>query len=95
VGAGARVKIVEAMAARVPVVATPAAAEGLELEPELHYYSGEEPPALGAAVAALLHHPAERVRLAAEGRLLAEARWSLDGVALRQESLIARALRAG
>ena len=93
VGAGARVKIVEAMAARVPVVATPAAAEGLDLEPELHYACAEEPRALGAAVAALLHRPAERVRLAAEGRLLAEARWSLERIALRQDSLIARALR--
>jgi hypothetical protein len=41
----------------------------------------------------LLQHPAERVRLAAEGRLLAEARWSLEVVASLQESLIARALR--
>lgn len=93
VGAGARVKIVEAMAARVPVVATSTAAEGLELEPDLHYRCGDSPEELGAAVASLLGSPAERLRLAAQGRMLAETRWSLDVVARRQESLIAQAVK--
>jgi glycosyltransferase involved in cell wall biosynthesis len=93
VGAGARVKIVEAMAARVPVVATPEAAEGLELEPDLHFRSAQDPGGLGAAVLSLLLDPAERLRLAAQGRMLAEARWSLDEVASRQERLISLALR--
>ncbi|MGE5178989.1 MAG: glycosyltransferase family 4 protein [Bacteroidota bacterium] len=92
VGAGARVKIVEAMAARVPVVATPEAAEGLDLEPELHYRPAADAVGLGNAVAALLRDPAERERLAAQGRLLAESRWSLERVAERQEELIRKAL---
>jgi glycosyltransferase involved in cell wall biosynthesis len=93
VGAGARVKIVEAMAARVPVVATPEAAEGLELEPDLHFRSAQDPGGLGAAVLSLLLDPAERLRLSAQGRMLAEARWSLNEVAARQERLISLALR--
>jgi glycosyltransferase involved in cell wall biosynthesis len=92
VGAGARVKIIEAMAARVPVVATSTAAEGLELEPDLHYRCGDTAEELGTAVASLLGSPAERLRLGAQGRMLAETRWSLDVVARRQESLIAEAL---
>ena len=40
VGAGARVKVVEAMAARLPVVATPLACEGLALAPGVHYLDG-------------------------------------------------------
>jgi glycosyltransferase involved in cell wall biosynthesis len=93
VGAGARVKIVEAMAARVPVVATPEAVEGLELEPDLHFRSAEDPGGLGAAVLSLLFDAAERLRLGAQGRMLAESRWSLDEVASRQERLITLALR--
>jgi glycosyltransferase involved in cell wall biosynthesis len=92
VGAGARVKIVEAMAARVPVAATPLAAEGLALEPELHYACADEAAALGNQVAALLGNTAERLRLAAAGRALAEARWSLEAAARLQNSLIAEAL---
>ncbi|HKQ19685.1 MAG TPA: glycosyltransferase family 4 protein [Candidatus Eisenbacteria bacterium] len=92
VGAGARVKVVEAMAARVPVVATPLAVEGLGLEPELHYACGDTGADLGEQVAALLRDRDERVRLAATGRALAEARWSLDVVARLQNSLVAEAL---
>ena len=39
-GAGARVKIMEAMAARLPVITTPLGAEGLGLEPGRHYIEG-------------------------------------------------------
>jgi len=92
VGAGARVKIVEAMAARVPVAATPLAVEGLALEPELHYACADDAASLGEQVAALLGNPAERTRLAATGRALAEARWSLEAAARLQSTLIAEAL---
>ncbi len=92
VGAGARVKIVEAMAAQIPVVATWLAAEGLELEAGLHYLGGETAAELGKLAASLLRNPKERVRLAAQGRALAESRWSLECVARRQEALIQEAL---
>jgi glycosyltransferase involved in cell wall biosynthesis len=94
VGAGARVKIVEAMVAHVPVVATSLAAEGLELEAGLHYLGGETPEELGDAAGSLLRSPTERIRLGVQGRALAESRWSLEYVARRQESLIADALAA-
>ncbi|MGE5174811.1 MAG: glycosyltransferase family 4 protein, partial [Hyphomicrobiales bacterium] len=95
VGAGARVKIVEAMAARAPVVATHLAAEGLDLEPELHYVAAETPEELGDGVARLLDEPAERDRLAAVGHSLAETRWSIEAVSRRQAALIAEALGIG
>ena len=92
VGAGSRVKVVEAMAARVPVVATPLAVEGLGLEPELHFASADTGASLGDQVAALLRDKEERLRLAASGRSLAEARWSLEAAARLQSALIAEAL---
>lgn len=92
VGAGARVKIVEAMAARVPVVATHLAAEGLDLEPETHYVAGESPADLADGVSALLDSAPERERLQVVGHSLAEARWSIGAVSRRQAELIAEAL---
>jgi glycosyltransferase involved in cell wall biosynthesis len=86
-GAGVRVKIVEAMAARVPVVATRLAAEGLGLTAGEHYAAGDTPGVLGGQVATLLLAPAVRAALAQRGRALAEARWSLDAVATLQNSL--------
>ena len=92
VGAGARVKVVEAMAARVPVAATPLAVEGLALEPELHYSVADDAASLGDRVAALLGDPAERLRLSATGRALAEARWSIQAAARLQSAFIAEAI---
>src|SRR5688572_14131752 len=95
VGAGARVRMAVAMAARVPVVATSLAAEGLELEPDLHFACADSGDRLGDAVVRLLRSAAERLRLAAQGRALAESRWSLDRLIRRQEALIAEALGGG
>jgi len=92
VGAGARVKVVEAMAARVPVAATPLAVEGLALEPELHYSAADDAAGLGDRVATLLGDPAERLRLSATGRALAEARWSIEARARLQSALIVEAI---
>ncbi len=93
VGAGVRVKIVEAMAARVPVVATRLAAEGLGITAGEHYAAGDTPAALGGQVATLLLTPALRAVLAERGRALAEARWSLEAVAGLQNSLCAAIAR--
>src|SRR5436309_1051358 len=66
IGAGARVKIVEALAARLPVATTTLGAEGLGIEPGTHAVFADTPESLGEAVADLLRQP-ER------GRALAEA----------------------
>jgi len=84
VGAGARVKILEALAARLPVVATALAANGLELEPERHFGTADTPEGLADEVASRLADPARLEALAAEGRALAESRWSVAAVAALQ-----------
>jgi glycosyltransferase involved in cell wall biosynthesis len=88
VGAGARVKIVEAMAARLPVVATPVAAAGLELEVGRHYASGASAEALADAAVALLGDADRRDSMAAAGHALASSRWSREAVAARQAELL-------
>jgi glycosyltransferase involved in cell wall biosynthesis len=88
-GAGARVKIVEAMAARLPIAATRLAAEGLGLTAGEHYAPGDTPGELGGQVATLLLSPELRRVFQERGRRLAEERWALETVADLQNSLCA------
>ena len=89
VGAGVRVKIVEALAARVPVVATRLAAEGLDLSPNEQYAAADTAGELGNQVATLLLTRELRDLFRERGRVLAEERWSLDRIATLQNSLCA------
>lgn len=92
VGAGARIKIVESLAARLPVVTTALGAEGLGLEPGTHALFAETPEALGDAVAELLLEPERARRIAEAGHALASARFALDIVARRTCELCADAI---
>ncbi len=93
VGAGARVKIVEGMAAGLPVVATPLGAEGLGLVAGREYVAAETPAALGDAVAELLESPERRAALACAARETAAARFSLEAIARLQNDLCASIAR--
>ncbi len=90
VGAGARVKIIEAFAARLPVVSTSVGAEGLAIVPGTHFVRGDSPRELADGLIALLRSPELQTALARAGRLLAEQRWSLEAVAAIQNRLCAR-----
>jgi glycosyltransferase involved in cell wall biosynthesis len=88
VGAGARVKVVEALAARLPVISTSMGSEGLGLTPGVHFLEADAPGALAARAAELLRDPARREALARAGRERAEERWALPTVARLQNELI-------
>jgi glycosyltransferase involved in cell wall biosynthesis len=92
VGAGARVKIVEALAARLPVVSTALGAEGLDLEPGRHLLQAESPAGLGDALVALLGAPARAEEIARAAYDHALARFSLDAVARRTNELLEAAI---
>jgi glycosyltransferase involved in cell wall biosynthesis len=92
VGAGARVKIVEALAARLAVVSTPLGAEGLGLVPGRHMLEGGTPEELGDALAELLLDPGRVAAMATAGHEFARDRFSLELVAERTNLLIADAI---
>jgi glycosyltransferase involved in cell wall biosynthesis len=94
VGAGARVKIVEALGAGLPIVTTRLGAEGLGLDDGVHARFAEEPGALGRAAAEILADPAQARRLAAQGREWAKRQFSLASVARRTNELCAGVLAA-
>jgi glycosyltransferase involved in cell wall biosynthesis len=81
VAGGSPLKFVAALAYGLPIVATPAAAAGLELEPGEHYLRAEGAEAFADALAGVLEHgdPA----LGARARELAEGEYSIEALARR------------
>lgn len=84
-GSGTRIKILEAMAANVPVVSTSAGAEGLDVLPDVHYLAAETPEDFRLAIENLHSDSPLRKRLTMNARRLVEKRydWKLIGSRLR------------
>ena len=78
-GSGARIKLLEAWAAGVPVVATTAGAAGLAGRSDEHLLMADDPATVATQIGRLLADPALGQRLAAAGRALVAARydWSV------------------
>lgn len=98
-GAGIRVKMIEAVAAGVPVVSTPLGAEGLGLVPGREFLDGEQPERLGEAAIELLERPERASALAAAAYAALKPRYEVETVArktvaLCEEALAARAARS-
>src|SRR5436309_2130820 len=74
-GAGTRTKLLEAMAAGLPIVTTTVGIEGIDAAHERHVLIADDPPSLIAAMNRLLGHASERVRLGTGARQLVEERY--------------------
>jgi sugar transferase (PEP-CTERM/EpsH1 system associated) len=90
-GAGTRLKILEAMAMRRPVVSTPVGAEGLDVVHGRNILLGETPEALAAQVVSLIEDPALSERVGSAGRELVQTTYDwricLDGLGDLYQSL--------
>lgn len=80
-GGGTRLKILEALAAGTPVVATAKGAEGLDLTPEKEILIADKPADFAATVLHLLQNPQSREALSFHGRRAVAARydWQMIG----------------
>jgi len=78
VGAGIQNKVLEAMAAGTPVVATSLAVSGISVRPGEHCLVADTPVAFGRAVETLLRRADLRLRLAQAARDLVAARYSWE-----------------
>ena len=78
IGAGMQNKLVQAMAAGLPVVATPVANEGIAATPDEHLWLRDEPRAFADAVITLLRDRAAREQLGAAARRFVEGRWTWE-----------------
>lgn len=67
-GGGSKLKVLEALAAGLPLVSTVQGVSGLDVEPGRHYLSGDTAEQLAAALAEVLKTPALAAKLGAAGR---------------------------
>lgn len=74
-GAGTRTKLLEAMAAGLPIVTTRIGIEGIEATPEREVVIADDPTEAAGAVLRLLADPAARRRLGTAARRLVEERY--------------------
>ncbi len=74
-GAGTRTKLLEAMAAGLPIVTTTVGIEGIDAAHERHVLIADDPPSLIAAMNRLLGDASKRVRLGTAARQLVEERY--------------------
>jgi glycosyltransferase involved in cell wall biosynthesis len=78
-GAGTPLKFVEALAYGMPVVATPLAAKGLDVQAGVHYGEGADEDSFAEAVIAILRDGGQQIAI--EGRRLAEREYSIEALA--------------
>lgn len=79
-GGGSRLKILEAMAAGVPVVSTSVGIEGIEAENNNHALIADSPEDIRAAIAKVLGDGQLRARLSQNARALVEERYSWPAI---------------
>ena len=92
-GGGVRIRILEALAAGVPVVATPIAAAGLGVEDGTHLALAEGPDDIAARVDRLLTHPDEARELGRRGRAWCAKHHGPDVLRPRRLEVIGEVLR--
>jgi glycosyltransferase involved in cell wall biosynthesis len=93
IGGGTRLKIYEAIAARVPVVSTTIGAEGLDITAPAHFRQADTAQAFADACLALLEDASDRTRLAAAAWETVASRFSWESVTLQFEGILERAQR--
>jgi len=79
-GGGTKLKVLEAMALGVPVVASPVGCQGIEVVPGKHLFKEENEEAFAQRVVNLLQDESLRRQMATEARRLVEERYSWRGI---------------
>ena len=94
-GGGTRLKILEAMALGVPVVATPCAAEGIDGADGEHLRIADAPADFARATVRLMEDAGARARLADGGRRLVEARYGWHAIGAHLAQILQECLAGG
>ncbi|MFI5459067.1 MAG: glycosyltransferase [Isosphaerales bacterium] len=85
IGGGSRLKILEAMAAGLPVISTRVGAEGLELVPGQNYIAADAPELMVEALLATIRDPRPARAMAGRSRAFVLDRYDWDTLAERLE----------
>ncbi|KAF1054830.1 MAG: D-inositol-3-phosphate glycosyltransferase [Stenotrophomonas maltophilia] len=89
-GGGSKLKVLEAMAAGLPVVTTGQGASGLKVTPDVHYAHAETTEAFVERLATLLADPAHAARLGEAGRAYVRAEHDWSAAARELETIYTR-----
>jgi polysaccharide biosynthesis protein PslH len=89
IGGGTRLKIYEAMAAKIPVVSTSIGAEGLDIRNGEDIHIADTPQDFAERCLALLDDPERRARMADVAFSIVASRYSWEIVSLKFEELLA------
>lgn len=95
VGGGTRLKILEAMAAGVPVISSPLGAEGIEAERGLHWVEATSMESWVSAVGSLLGNLNQRQSMANSARRLVKSRYDWEAISSRLVAIHQRVSRSG
>jgi glycosyltransferase involved in cell wall biosynthesis len=95
IGGGTRLKIYEAIAARVPVVSTTIGAEGLDIRAPEHFRLADTPQAFAEQCVRLLSDATDRARLAAAAWDTVASRFSWESVTRQFEDILERSRGGG
>lgn len=87
VGGGTRLKLLEAMMMRAPIVSTTVGAEGFPVVNNREMILADEPESFAREVLALLNQPNQRKALGAAGRAFAEANYGWDSLVPQLEQI--------
>lgn len=79
-GGGTKLKVLEAFASGIPMVAHPVACEGIEIQDGVHAVLASSAADFAAAVSRLMERTEERARLADSARRLVEERYSFSSI---------------
>ena len=93
-GSGTRIKILEAMAASVPVISSSLGAEGLSATPGVHFIQADTPREFCSAILEVSRNAMLRQRLAREGHCLVEREYDWSVIGARLRSLYEQALES-
>ncbi|HUE75510.1 MAG TPA: glycosyltransferase, partial [Chloroflexota bacterium] len=74
-GGGVRFKVLEALAAGLPVVSTTMGATGVDLNPGVHALLADQPDEMASTIVRLIQRPEERLSMAKAGRELVAERF--------------------
>jgi glycosyltransferase involved in cell wall biosynthesis len=94
IGGGSRLKILEALAAGLPVVSTRVGAEGLCLDPGTHLAVVDDVDQVAAALVEALHHPQQAHQMAERGRRFVLEHYDWDTLALKLDQVWERCLQS-
>jgi sugar transferase (PEP-CTERM/EpsH1 system associated) len=92
---GLQNKVLEAMAANVPVVATPAAVRGIQGKAGEHYCIADSAQRFAGEVIRLLEEPARAAAIARQARALVAARYTWESAAQEFENELEHAIQNG